>query len=82
MLDTILEKCEESKRLRITPGYAYLSKNSTIALGGISRYLSRLFVAGYINLKMGEKGGEATTIELVLHNVNTPMPTKIQFLTT
>ncbi len=74
LLDTMLQKCEEMGSLIIAPGYAYLSKNSTIAKGGISRYLSRLFHAGYINLKLGKEAGEATVIELlpnpVLHNVN------------
>jgi len=74
LLDTILQKCEQAKMLTVAPGYAYLSKHSTIALGGLSRYLARLFAAGFINLQMGKKGGEATSIELVLnsvlHNVN------------
>jgi hypothetical protein len=70
LLDTMLQNCEERRSLRITPGYAYLSKNSTVALGGLSRYLARLFVAGFINLQPGHKGGNATAIELVLHNVN------------
>jgi hypothetical protein len=74
LLDTMLQKCEEMGSLCIAPGYAYLSKHSGIALGGLNRYLSRLFHAGYINLKMGKKAGEATVIELlpksVLHNVN------------
>ncbi len=74
LLDTMLQKCEEMGSLSIAPGYAYLSKNSTIAKGGIARYLARLFTAGYINLKMGKEAGEATSIELlpnpVLHNLN------------
>jgi DNA-binding transcriptional ArsR family regulator len=74
LLDTMLQKCEEMGSLSIAPGYAYLSKNSTIAKGGINRYLSRLFHAGYINLKLGKEAGEAMVIELlpnsVLHNVN------------
>jgi hypothetical protein len=69
LLDTLLQKCEEMGSLSIAPGYAYLSKNSTIAKGGISRYLSRLFHAGYINLKMGKEGGEATVIELLPNSV-------------
>jgi DNA-binding PadR family transcriptional regulator len=70
LLDTILQNCEERRSLRIAPGYAYLSKGSTVALGGLSRYLARLFTGGFINLQPGQKGGEATAIELVLHNVN------------
>jgi len=74
LLDTILQKCEEMGSLSIAPGYAYLSKHSSIAKGGIGAYLARLFTAGYINLKMGKEAGEATVIELlpnpVLHNLN------------
>jgi DNA-binding PadR family transcriptional regulator len=74
LLDTILQQCEERKSLRITPGYAYLQKKSTIALGGLGRYLSRLFAAGLVNLRLGEKGGNATVIELVFANVNSYTP--------
>jgi DNA-binding transcriptional ArsR family regulator len=79
LLDSILQKCEEMKSLSIAPGYAYLSRESTIALGGLSRYLARLFTSSFINLQMGQKAGEATRIELlpksVCRNVNSIMTT-------
>jgi DUF2075 family protein len=65
LLDTILQKCEEMGSLSIAPGYAYLSKHSTIAKGGIAAYLARLFTAGWVNLQMGKEAGEATVIELL-----------------
>jgi hypothetical protein len=74
LLDTMLQKCEEMGSLSIAPGYAYLSKHSTIAKGGIARYLARLFATGWLNLQMGKEAGEATVIELlpksVCRNVN------------
>lgn len=70
LLDTILEKCEGKKSLRITPGYTYLAKRSGIARGGIGAYLARLFTGGFVNLRLGTDG-ETTAIELVLRNLNT-----------
>lgn len=75
LLDTILQRCETDRRLRIAPGYAWLAKESGISQARLGAYLARLFAAGLIELTPGQEAtrdapAQPTMIELVLHNRN------------
>lgn len=74
LLDTIRQRCESRKSLSISPGYDWLVKESGISKGSIGAYLAGLYTGGFINLRVGNEG-EASTIELVLHNLNSYTPT-------
>lgn len=69
LLDTILQRCEQEKRLRVRPGYAWLARESSISQAGIGAYLARLYAAELIQLHPGGEG-KPMEIELVLHILN------------